>query len=77
MKAVLKPPFCLKSKKTRLFLRTDRKMAAQMDFCPHELEVGPHGTAYCPHRSNYRRTDGKMAARNDLLPHGNGMFRTD
>jgi hypothetical protein len=29
----------------RLFGRTNRKMAARMDFCPHGREVGAHGTA--------------------------------
>jgi hypothetical protein len=52
--------------------RTNRKMAAQMDFCPPGRKVGSHGTANCPHGLNFRRTDGKMAARNDLLPHGEG-----
>jgi len=52
--------------------RTDRKMAAQMDFCPHGRKVGSHGTIPYPHELNYRRTDGKTGARNDLLPHGEG-----
>ena len=59
-----------KSSKTGGFACTDRKMAARMDFCPHEPEVGSHGTPKCPHRSNFRRTEGKMAARNDFCPHG-------
>jgi len=56
--------------KTRVFGRTNRKMAARIDFCPHGREAGSHGFANRPHRSNYRRTDVKMAARNDFHPHG-------
>jgi hypothetical protein len=59
-----------KPSKTGGFACTDRKMAARMDFCPHEPEVGSHGTTKCPHRSNFHRTEGKMAARNDFCPHG-------
>jgi hypothetical protein len=52
--------------------RTNRLLAARIDLCPHGSEVGSHGTAGCPHGSDFRRTEGKMAARNDFLPHGTG-----
>jgi hypothetical protein len=58
--------------KNPVFARTDRKMAAQMGFCPHGREVGAHGTPKCPHGLNFRRTDGKMTARSGFLAHGKG-----
>jgi hypothetical protein len=49
-----------KTIKKRAFSRTDRKMAAQMGFCPHEWKVGSHGAPNRPHGTKNLRPDGQI-----------------
>jgi hypothetical protein len=61
--------FMLNSLKNEVFTRTERKMAAQMDFRPHGRKAGPHGKPIA-------RTDRSFAARRGKWPHGTIFVRT-